>query len=98
MQNKARKSIVHDELLMLDHCVISEEKANEYCDAFEVVHVKERKHPDARRADGQPVIGVAVHELSEHICRELKVDYVKQFGKGSQLRMCCKALKDSHIC
>ena len=98
MEIKARRSIVHDNLLTLDHCVISGKQAQEYADAFGVKAPKEMEYPNAHRQDGKPVIGVAVHTLAEAICRQLKVDYVVQFGKGSQLRMCCKALKDANLC
>ena len=98
MKNKAIRSIVHDELLLLDHCVISGEKAQEYCDAFGLIAPPEIEHPDAHNDENTPVIGVAAHMLVEHICRKLNISYVKQFGKGSQLRMCCKALKDADLC
>jgi len=98
MHTKTQRSIVHDELLTLDHCVISGKQAQIYADAFDATAPQEVEYPDAHRQDGKPVIGVAVHTLAEAICRQMHITYVAQFGKGSQLRACCKALKDAGIC
>jgi hypothetical protein len=45
--------------------------------------------------DGSKVkTGMAAHEIAERLCRHLGVEYVDAFGRGTQLRNCCRALLD----
>lgn len=83
------------ELLKYDHCVMSSKGAEKICDPFNVPIPKEVEYPDAQQENGKPVIGIAAHELAEHLCQRLGISYISQFGKGSQLRMCCKALTET---
>ena len=82
------------QLADFDHAVITKEAAAEICEPFGAKVPREIHYPDAFRKDGKPVIGIAAHDVARHICDTLGISYVPQFGKGSALRMCCKALTD----
>lgn len=89
-----KKEAIQD-LLTYDHLIMSTESAERICDPFNVSVPDERTHPGAYQKNRKPVIGIASEELAVHICKRLNIDYVLQRGRGSQLRMCCKALSQS---
>jgi hypothetical protein len=88
------------ELESWDHLVVSSKAATEVCAPFGVKPPEETHYPDAYRFDNEgktvrDVKGIAAHILAVHLCKELEIRYVSQSGKGSQLRMCVKALSEN---
>ena len=89
------------ELVKLDHCFLSPEGIKEIGKPFGVYHtikIKDNRSefkglnagPDYK--EGDLVEGLESNVLAEMICKEEGVKYPFMYGRGSQLRVCCKTL------
>jgi len=88
-------------LIKLDHCFLSPEGVKELGEPFGVyktVLVKDNRSefkglnagPDYE--EGDLVEGLDASLLAQLICEKENIRFIEQFGRGSQLRVCCKAL------
>jgi len=103
MNDKAIKAV--SDLCSLDHVILASDGAQTLAeemglDARNVPTYVLEHHPeefkgaslDGCTEKGQRRLGIGADELAEWACRELKLDYVSKFGRGSRLRECCSVL------
>lgn len=91
-----------------DHCFISKEGVEHFCEAFSIEPKTIRRKCDPPGTfkgltfyddDGKPLPagsereGMDADMLAEYICDELNVEYKQFHGRGSQLRHCCDMLE-----
>jgi hypothetical protein len=85
-----------------DHAFLNASGVNKYAKAFGLEgQIKPTRHyadPDAPKGlilknNAKSAIGMDAAVLAETICTLLTVDYLTMWGRGSQLRACCDALK-----
>jgi len=90
-----------EELIKLDHCFLSPKGVKEIGKPFGIYHtvkIKDNRsefkglNAGANHKEGDEIEGLDANELAEMICKKEGVDYLDKFGRGSQLRACCKAL------
>ena len=89
------------ELIKLDHCFLSPEGVKELGKPFgvyEIVEVKDTRsqfkglNAGLDYKEGDWVKGLDATALAKMICDKEGVKYIQQYGRGSQLRVCCEAL------
>jgi len=90
------------ELEQYDHCLLTPQAVKEIGEPFGFYFVRE--YVDNRsefkglnlgpkNKEGDKVMGLGAHELAVMLCQKEKVKYREMYGRGSQLRECCEALK-----
>jgi len=90
-----------DLLAEYDHCFISPEGAQAICKPFGMtprtyVLQANPSHPKGLTLNNgaKEAEGVAADDLAEQLCEFTAVPYASKFGRGSQLRECCRALRE----
>jgi hypothetical protein len=100
--SKEERLAAIDLLATYDHCFIAQEEVHAITKPFgflgQTYVAKSNAGPNNPKgltlAEGLTELrGQDAAVVSEHICRELGVDYMSKFGRGSQLRECCEQLR-----
>jgi len=90
-----------EKLVKHDHCFLSPKDVKEIGKPFGVYHTIKTKdnrsefkglNMGPKFKEGDEVEGLDAAVLAKMICKKEGVDYIPQYGRGSQLRVCCKAL------
>lgn len=100
---KARQAKLIRELYELDHCFLSKEGVEHYTKPFGFIGSTylAKANPDDFKGltlqdkDGNPLAelkGQDASVVAKEIADYLKLNYVPQYGRGSQLRVCCSAI------
>ena len=92
------------ELEKYDHCLLTKEAVKQLGKPFGFYNVRE--YTDSRskfkglnlgsdHKEGDKVMGLAADTLAIELCKKEGVAYIDMYGRGSALRACCRALRQS---